>query len=76
MRSSQGQLAGRHEQAVRLAAILATLPEPQRLAVELRHLHGWTLNEIAEHLNKTPSAVASLLHRGLARLRTQLAEEE
>jgi RNA polymerase sigma-70 factor (ECF subfamily) len=73
---SPGQLAGRHEQAVRLAAALATLPEPQRLAVELRHLHGWTLNEIAEHLDRTPSAVASLLHRGLAHLRTRLAEEE
>jgi RNA polymerase sigma-70 factor (ECF subfamily) len=74
--SSPSQAAGRHEQAVRLAATLATLPEPQRLAVELRHLHGWTLNEIAEHLERTPSAVASLLHRGLAHLRTKLAEEE
>jgi len=40
------------------------------LAVELRHLNGWTLNEIAEHLEKTPAAVAGLLHRGLERLRT------
>jgi RNA polymerase sigma-70 factor (ECF subfamily) len=74
--SSPSQVAGRHEQAVRLAVALACLPEPQRLAVELRHLHGWTLDEIAEHLDRTPSGVAGLLHRGLAHLRTQLAEEE
>ncbi len=71
-----GQVAGRNEQVLLLAAALATLAEPQQVAVELRHLHGWTLNEIAEHLNRTPSAVASLLHRGLAHLRTRLAEPE
>jgi RNA polymerase sigma-70 factor (ECF subfamily) len=73
---SPSESAGRHEQAARLAAALATLPEPQRLAVELRHLHGWTLNDIAEHLEKSPAAVAGLLHRGLERLRTLLDEQE
>jgi RNA polymerase sigma-70 factor, ECF subfamily len=73
---SPSQIADRHEQSLRLAAALATLPEQQRLAVELRHLHGWTLNDIADHLDKTPAAVAGLLHRGLARLRTLLNESE
>ena len=72
---SAGQVAGRNEQAVQLASALAMLPEPQRVAIELRHLHGWTLNEIAAHLPKTPAAVAGLLHRGLARLRTLLDVE-
>jgi RNA polymerase sigma-70 factor (ECF subfamily) len=68
--------AERNEQLLRLATALAGLPEGQREAVELRHLHGWSLLDIAEHLDRTPAAVAGLLHRGLDALRTLLTEEE
>jgi RNA polymerase sigma-70 factor (ECF subfamily) len=40
-------LAARNEELARLAALLAALPEAQRQAVELRHLHGWSLDAIA-----------------------------
>lgn len=72
--SSPSERADRGEQLVRLAAALAALPDGQREAVELRHLHGWPLADIAAHLGRTPAAVAGLLHRGLAQLRSVLEE--
>jgi RNA polymerase sigma-70 factor (ECF subfamily) len=48
--SSPSQQAERHERAVRLAEVLATLPENQRAAVVLRHWHGCSLTEIGERL--------------------------
>jgi RNA polymerase sigma-70 factor (ECF subfamily) len=66
----------RQERAARLGAALATLPEGQREIVVLRHLHGWSLADIAGQVGKSPSAVASLLHRGLKLLREQLQEWE
>ena len=65
----------REEQAVVLADALARLPEAQREALFLQHWHGWTLNQIAEHLNRTPAAVAGLLHRGLKQLRAELGRD-
>jgi RNA polymerase sigma-70 factor (ECF subfamily) len=74
--SAPGEALERNEQVLRLAGALAQLPEPQRRAVELRHLQGWSLNDIAEHLQRTPAAVAGLLHRGLSRLRELLQAPE
>jgi RNA polymerase sigma-70 factor, ECF subfamily len=68
--------AERNERLVRLADALARLPEDRRTAVELRHFQGWSLDAIAEHLGRSASAVASLLHRGLLQLRDLLAEPE
>ena len=73
--SSPSEHAEREEQAVRLADALARLPEAQREALVLQHWHGWALAEIAEHLGRTPAAVAGLLHRGLHSLRRLLQEE-
>jgi RNA polymerase sigma-70 factor (ECF subfamily) len=56
-----------------MAATLATLPEGQRRAIELHHLEGWALADIAAELGTTKAAVAGLLHRGLKNLRVQLA---
>jgi RNA polymerase sigma-70 factor (ECF subfamily) len=72
--SSPSQQADQGERLVRLAGALAALPEGQREAVELRHLHGWSLADIAAQLGKSPAAVAGLLHRGLVQLRTLLGE--
>ncbi len=69
--SPSAQMA-RAEEAVRLAAALATLPEAQREALVLQHWHGWKIAEIAEHLGRTRTAVAGLLKRGLAKLREEL----
>lgn len=62
----------REEEAVRLAAALATLPEDQREALVLQHWHGWKVAEIADHLGRTKLAVGGLLKRGLAKLREEL----
>ncbi len=67
------QSASRREQGVQLATALETLAENQRRAVELRHLKGCSLTEVAKTMRTTKPAVVGLLHRGLANLRTQLA---
>ncbi len=74
--SSPSQQAQQHEQAVRLAEALATLPEVQREALVLRHCQGLSLAEISQRLDRTPAAVAGLLKRGLAALREQLHDSE
>jgi RNA polymerase sigma-70 factor (ECF subfamily) len=48
------------------------LPDDQREAVRLRHLEGWALADIAQHLGRTPAATAGLIKRGMQALRRQL----
>jgi len=64
--------AARNEDLLRLADALEELPQPQREAVVLHHLQGWTLAEVAAHLERSDAAVAGLLHRGLKSLRERL----
>jgi RNA polymerase sigma-70 factor (ECF subfamily) len=66
----------RQEEAGRLAAALETLPEAQREVVMLRHLHSWSLHDIARHLGRSRAAVAGLLHRGLQQMRSELQRED
>jgi RNA polymerase sigma-70 factor (ECF subfamily) len=70
--TSPSQAAMRNEELLRLAGALAALPEPQREVVVLKHLRGWHLQRIAEHIGRTVPAVASLLRRGLEGLRHRL----
>jgi RNA polymerase sigma-70 factor (ECF subfamily) len=72
--SSPSVRAERNEQMLALAVALAKLAPDQRSAVELRHLHGYSLPEIARRMERNKEAVAKLLFRGLKRLR-QLLEE-
>lgn len=72
--SSPSQRAERQDDAVRLAAALAALPEAQREVVVLRHCQGWSLADISRHVGKSAAAVAGLLHRGLQQLRTHMRE--
>ncbi len=67
--SSPSHQAIRQEDLLRLADALLELPDGQREAVMLHHLQGWTIGDVAKHLNKTDAAVAGLLHRGLRQLR-------
>jgi RNA polymerase sigma-70 factor, ECF subfamily len=64
----------RQEQLLRLAEALARLPEDQRRAVELRHLRGGTVGEVAQQMGRSKEAVAKLLLRGVARLRQLLTD--
>jgi RNA polymerase sigma-70 factor (ECF subfamily) len=74
--TSPSQAAIRNEEMLRLADALAALPEPQREVVVLKHLRGWTLQRIADHIGRTIPAVASLLRRGLEDLRQRLTPRE
>jgi RNA polymerase sigma-70 factor (ECF subfamily) len=64
--------ASRNEQLLQVADALAALPADQRKAVLLRYYEGRQLEEIGEHLGRTRAGVASLLRRGLDRLRKSL----
>lgn len=74
--SSPSQRAIRAEDVLRLTRALADLPEGQRRAVEMHHMEGRPLAEIAEALGTTKPAVAGLLHRGLKALRTRLGDDQ
>jgi RNA polymerase sigma-70 factor, ECF subfamily len=72
--SSPSVRAERNEQLLQLAHALTQLPEDQRLAVELHHLKGLPLAEVAEQLQRSKGAAAKLLYRGLDKLHALLAE--
>lgn len=71
---------GPHEQVARresagdLAAALLALPPGTRAAVVLRHVDGLTVGEVAAALDRPEGTVKSLVSRGLAQLRLQLAD--
>jgi len=67
-----GQQLLREEQLLRLAEALSQLPDDQRVALELRHLQGYSLPDITEIMGRSKAAVAGLLRRGLKRLRELL----
>src|SRR5262249_44306464 len=62
--SSPPEQAERQGRPLRPATALAHLPEDQRRAVELRHLKGCTVAEVAEQMGRGKEAVAKLLLRG------------
>ncbi len=55
---------------------LATLPEPQRTAVVLRHVVGLRYDEIAHATDRPIGTVKADVHRGIRRLERILATEE
>jgi RNA polymerase sigma-70 factor (ECF subfamily) len=60
--------------ASRLARLLACLPVPQREAIVLRHVAGLTTRQTATVMDCPTGTVKSHLARGLAALRSQLAD--
>lgn len=76
LQTSPSNKAIRSEQLMRLAWALGELPEDQRNAVELHHLQGCPISELAELLDRSRPSVAGLLRRGLERLRELLHEPE
>jgi RNA polymerase sigma-70 factor, ECF subfamily len=67
--SSPSERALRHEELLGLAEALAQLPDDQRRAVELHHLLGYSVAEVARDQSRSASAVGGLLRRGLKQLR-------
>ena len=72
--SSPSRRAMRTELSVRIAAEIERLPDDQREAVRLRHIEGWSLAQLSASFQRSESAVAGLVKRGLRRLRRQLAD--
>jgi RNA polymerase sigma-70 factor (ECF subfamily) len=68
------ELAERHEQLLLLAQAMATLPDDQKEAVELHHLRGQSVAEVAEVMQRSKQSVMGLLQRGLKRLRELLGD--
>src|SRR5262249_2736294 len=68
------QQASKHEQLLRLVHTLAALPEDQRTAVELHHLKGESLTDIARMMGPSAEAAAASLSRGILALRKRLLE--
>jgi len=74
--SSPSQEMARAEQLVDLAMALATLPEAQRTAMELRYLRGLSVPDVAKAMGRTTVSVTGLLYRGTNGLRQRMGESE
>jgi RNA polymerase sigma-70 factor (ECF subfamily) len=69
-------LSMRAERATELRAAVTALPEPYREVVALRFFGDATLDEIARVTERPLGTVKTHLHRGLARLRTNLERDD
>lgn len=72
---SPSERADRQEQLLRLAQALSQLPDDQRQVIEMHHLQGSLLADIACIMGRTEPAVAGLLRRGRKKLRELLEGE-
>lgn len=59
-----------------LARALTTLDDKQRAVVVLRYFLDWSVEDTAAALDVAPGTVKSRLHRALAQLQQQLADDE
>jgi RNA polymerase sigma-70 factor, ECF subfamily len=73
--SSPSQRVERQEALLQLAEAISRLPEDQRRAVELKHLQGLSLIEIAQAMDRTETAIGGLLRRGMSKLREYLSDK-
>jgi RNA polymerase sigma-70 factor (ECF subfamily) len=62
------------ELLIALADALSRLPADQRMAVELRYLHGLAVPDVAERMGRSTVSVTGLLYRGMKALRTVMSE--
>jgi RNA polymerase sigma-70 factor, ECF subfamily len=59
----------------RVMAAMATLPEAQRVAVELAFFNGFSQREIAAHLEEPLGTIKTRLRLGMQKLKDALADE-
>lgn len=64
------------QESDRVRGALRLLTPDQRQVLTLKYLEGWTLNEIAQTMDKSLGAVKALQHRGVAALQRILLEGE
>lgn len=57
-------------------AMVAALPEKQRVAVHLHYFEGFSTNEIAQITDENPATVRSHLHRARASLKLKMGETD
>lgn len=74
--SSPSAGALRAERLIELAEAVATLPEDERTAVELRYLGGFSVPEVAERMNRGMVSVTGLIYRGTRTLRQRLGRSQ
>lgn len=74
--SSPSEAVDKRFRALEVARAIEQLPDQQRDAIMLRYFQKTTLEEIANHMQKSKPAVAGLLKRGLATLRERLNKED
>ena len=70
--SSPSKRARRGEAWEQLERVLGELPDDQGEAIRLRHIRGYSLEQLADHFGRSEMAVAGLLKRGLQTLRDRM----
>lgn len=73
--TSPTQAAARGERERQLARVLERLPADYRTILVLRHLEGFSHEDIARRLDRNPGAVRMLWVRALARLRQEVERD-
>jgi RNA polymerase sigma-70 factor (ECF subfamily) len=73
---SPSQRAQRNEELLRMCEALEQLPDAQREAVCLHYFEHLKLADVAARMDRSTTAVAGLLKRGLRRLRELVREPE
>ena len=64
------------DDASRIAATLASLPEQMRIAVEMHRLGGFTLQQTADHLNISLSSAHRLVKDAIVHLASSVATHD
>jgi RNA polymerase sigma-70 factor (ECF subfamily) len=72
--SSPSQKAIRRERDEQMIQLMDELSDDQREAVRLRHFEGWSLQQLAEHFDRSEAAVAGLLKRAMQKLRQHMGD--
>jgi RNA polymerase sigma-70 factor (ECF subfamily) len=72
--TSPSQAAARSEELLRVADAMLELPEEQRSAMLAYYWRGATVAEIGAEMERSGSAVAGLIYRGVKKLNERLAQ--
>lgn len=73
---SPSATAGRHEEAVQVAAAMEKLSEDHRKVLVLRHMEGLTFAKTGERMNRSEDAARKLWARAVQLLQAVMQEEE